>query len=132
MLTTKKSMKLIQVSIYVAGIALLLGMLFINGSLMGDINYSQTYYYEQAFGQNTVDQNSDNKSIHRQGLILSFKSGPNETAQVAPILPHREDGMLYSGVLIDCVLAKGLLIMRCLRVIDVSHKAAINKQNTQQ
>ena len=99
MLTTKKSMKLVQVSIYVAGIALLLGMLFINGSLMGDINYSQTSHYQQAFGQNTVDQNSGNKSIHRQGLILSFKSGPNETAQVAPILPHREDGMLYSGVL---------------------------------
>lgn len=32
-------------------------------------------------------------------MILSSKSGPNETGQVALLLPHRASGMIYSGVL---------------------------------
>lgn len=77
---------------------------------MGNISYSQIFY-QQALGQSNIDQNSADSSsgstttgeldntLHREGLILSSKSGPNETAQVTLLLPHRADGMLYSGVL---------------------------------
>ena len=51
--------------------------------------------------KNTTTSNivKPEETFYRQGIISSFKSNPNETAQVAPILPHRSDGMIYSGVL---------------------------------
>ena len=111
MLMTKKSTMVILVSIYWMGTIIFLGISFIDDTLVGSNNYSQTPY-QQVFAQNAASQESDDissnitanasssdESIHRQGLILSSKSGPNETAQVALILPHRADGMLYSGVL---------------------------------
>lgn len=97
-------------SIYTIGTVLVSGFLILDHIQIEDIRYSQIFY-QQALGQSTVDQTSSDSSpvnitggqshnpIYREGIILSSKSGPNETAQVALLLPHREDGMIYSGVL---------------------------------
>lgn len=110
MLTTKKSLIIIVVSIFATGTVLSPSFLFFNDSLIENIDYTQIYY-QHVFGQVNADQTSANSSsavttkdnldspFYREGIILSSKSGPNETSQVALLLPHRADGMIYSGVL---------------------------------
>jgi hypothetical protein len=43
--------------------------------------------------------NVNETTILKEGLLSSSKSLPNETSQVAIILPHRADGKIYSGFL---------------------------------
>lgn len=97
-------------SIYAISTVQISGFLILNDNLIGNITYAQIFF-QQAFGQSNVDQTSTDSNpvnstkgelynpLYREGLILSSKSEPNETAQVALLLPHREDGMIYSGVL---------------------------------
>ena len=49
----------------------------------------------------TTSANATNNetTILKQGLVSSSKSQPNETSQVAILLPHRSDGKTYSGTL---------------------------------
>jgi hypothetical protein len=110
MLTTKKSLIIMTLSIYTISTVLVSGLLILNYIPLGNIIYSQIFY-QQALGQSTVTQTSadsspvngtkdeSNNPLYREGLILSSKSGPNETSQVALLLPHRDDGKIYSGVL---------------------------------
>jgi hypothetical protein len=44
--------------------------------------------------------NVNETTILKVGILSSSKSIPNDTSQVAIILPHRADGMIYSGILI--------------------------------
>ena len=39
------------------------------------------------------------KDILQQGIITSSQARQNETSQLAVILPHREDGKSYTGIL---------------------------------
>ena len=43
--------------------------------------------------------NVNETTILKEGILSSSKSLPNETSQVAIILPHRADGKIYSGFL---------------------------------
>jgi hypothetical protein len=47
----------------------------------------------------TNTANVNETTILKEGILSSSKSLPNETSQVAIILPHREDGKIYSGFL---------------------------------
>jgi hypothetical protein len=112
MLKSRKSLIIAILSIYTIGTVMSYGLLYPDDGQIEDIDQSQIYL-QRALGQSTA-QNNTNQSNHsisshptdkpdntfyRQGLVSSTKSGPNETAQVALILPHRPDGMIYSGVL---------------------------------
>lgn len=44
-------------------------------------------------------QQDAEKTILRQGIVTSSQARPNDTAHVAVILPHRDDGKSYTGVL---------------------------------
>ncbi len=50
---------------------------------------------------NNNDNNNSNseQTFLRQGMVSSSQARPNETAQIAVILPHRDDGKSYTGVL---------------------------------
>src|SRR4051812_14145259 len=39
------------------------------------------------------------QTVLRQGLVASSQARQNETSHVAVILPHRDDGKSYSGIL---------------------------------
>lgn len=63
---------------------------------------------KQAFAQpatnpGSANASNDNKgteqTIFRQGLVTSSQARHNETSHVAVILPHRDDGKSYSGIL---------------------------------
>lgn len=73
-------------------------------------NTSDQLLFQQAFAQsaansssaNTPDNNNNTdseQSIFRKGLVTSSQARHNETSHVAVILPHRDDGKSYSGVL---------------------------------
>ncbi len=62
-----------------------------------------------AAGDSTLDSTFDmgvttnstvEKDILQQGIITSSQARQNETSQLAVILPHREDGKSYTGILI--------------------------------
>jgi len=107
---TKQSLVLTcALSILVLGTFAGYGSLYTNNDHTKSIIFSSAYD-QTALGQSvpqditadnatTINSKKLEDTIYRQGIISSFKSGPNETAQVAPILPHRSDGMIYSGVL---------------------------------
>ena len=42
---------------------------------------------------------TEEKDILQQGIITSSQARQNETSQLAVILPHREDGKFYTGIL---------------------------------
>ncbi len=61
-----------------------------------------------AAGDSTLDSTFDmgvttnstvEKDILQQGIITSSQARQNETSQLAVILPHREDGKSYTGIL---------------------------------
>lgn len=94
--------------------ALALGLTLASASLITNNDYSERITFSKTldwtvFAQsvpldiadNNAAQNIENESeeiIYRQGIMSSF-GYENETAQVAPILTHRDDGKIYSGVL---------------------------------
>src|SRR5919112_4633442 len=71
---------------------------------------SDQILFQQASAQsapNSISANTTNNSnyadseqtILRQGLVTSSQARHNETSHIAVILPHRDDGKSYSGVL---------------------------------
>ena len=87
-----------------------------NTNSIGTINNIQSLQQE-ATAQTTINSKNNNNNtmtpysttsanatnnettILKQGLVSSSKSQPNETSQVAILLPHRSDGKTYSGTL---------------------------------
>ncbi|MGN6347012.1 MAG: hypothetical protein ACTHKC_10555 [Candidatus Nitrosocosmicus sp.] len=82
------------------------------------VKKNNSFLFQQVFAQaNATNTNTNNNSsslsktttnnnqtdteqtIVRQGIVTSSQARHNETAQVAVILPHRDDGKSYSGVL---------------------------------
>jgi hypothetical protein len=105
----KSSLLIFTFSIFVLGTIIGYGLLYPSNDHIKSISYLQIFD-QTALGQSVVDSltNNDTTTVHtdelgetlyRQGIVSSFKSGPNETSQVAPILPHRSDDKIYSGVL---------------------------------
>ena len=60
---------------------------------------SKTYNNMIPTTTTTNTANVNETTILKEGLLSSSKSLPNETSQVAIILPHRADGKIYSGFL---------------------------------
>jgi hypothetical protein len=71
---------------------------------------SDQLFFQQAFAQsapNSTSANTSNNSNHadsdqtilRQGLVTSSQARHNETSHISVILPQRDDGKSYSGVL---------------------------------
>jgi hypothetical protein len=105
----KASLLIFNVSIFVLGTIIGYGLLYPSNDHIKSVSYLQIFD-QTALGQSvahnltnnettTVHTDESEETLYRQGLVSSFKSGPNETSQVAPILPHRSDNMIYSGVL---------------------------------
>jgi hypothetical protein len=105
----KASLLIFNVSIFVLGTIIGYGLLYPSNDHIKSVSYLQIFD-QTALGQSvahnltnnettTVHTDESEETFYRQGLVSSFKSGPNETSQVAPILPHRSDDMIYSGVL---------------------------------
>ncbi len=107
--TIKSSLLMFNFSIFVLGTIIGYGLLYPSNDHIRSISYLQIFdqtVLGQSVGHNltnnettTFHTDESEETFYRQGLVSSFKSGPNETSQVAPILPHRSDGMIYSGVL---------------------------------
>jgi hypothetical protein len=110
MKTPKETSLLVVIfSVLTLGTTLSSDSSYITNTHIKSITFSQIFD-QNALGQSvpqdfTAKRSSTNytdnpeETFYRQGIISSFKSGPNETAQVAPILTHRSDDMIYSGVL---------------------------------
>ena len=107
--TIKSSLLIFNFSILVLGTIIGYVLLYPSNDHIKSISYLQIFD-QTALGQSVAHNLTNNKTttvpteesgetFYRQGLVSSFKSGPNETSQVAPILPHRSDDKIYSGVL---------------------------------
>jgi hypothetical protein len=105
----KSSLLIFNFSIFVLGTIIGYGLLYPSKDHIKSVSYLQIFD-QTALGQSVADSLTNNETttvhtdesgetLYRQGLVSSFKSGPNETSQVAPILPHRSDDKIYSGVL---------------------------------
>ena len=107
----KSSLLIFNFSIFVLGTIIGYGLLYPSDDHIKSISYLKIFD-QTALGQSVAHNLANNETtttaaytdesgetFYRQGLVSSFKSGPNETSQVAPILPHRSDDMIYSGVL---------------------------------
>lgn len=74
------------------------------GAFLGITNFVNIIYNHQAFATHMDTATSNEKTIVHQGLIASspsplIKPRPNEQLQNAIILPTRNDGSIYKGVL---------------------------------
>jgi hypothetical protein len=105
----KSSLIIFNFSIFVLGAIIGYGLLYLSNDHIKSVSYLQIFD-QSALGQSVTHNLTNNETttphtdvsgetFYRQGLVSSFKSGPNETSQVAPILPHRSDNLIYSGVL---------------------------------
>ena len=104
----KSSLLVFNFSIFVLGTVIGYSLLYPSNDHIKSISYLEIFD-QAALGQSVADSLTNNETttvhtdesgetLYRQGLVSSFKSGPNETSQVAPILPHRSDDKIYSGV----------------------------------
>ena len=78
-------------------------------------NTNNSFLFQQVFAQvvtiattnnsslaNTTTNNNNvdtEQTISKQGVVTSTQARHNETAHIAVILPHRDDGKSYTGVL---------------------------------
>jgi hypothetical protein len=78
-------------------------------------NTNNSFLFQQVFAQvvtiattnnsslaNTTTNNNHvdtEQTISKQGVVTSTQARHNETAHIAVILPHRDDGKSYTGVL---------------------------------
>ena len=119
MLTTSKSNLFIIASFTLIGI-LMISSLFIYKGISAK-NTNNSFLFQQVFAQaNTTtttpaatnnssnlakttpsdnNQQDTEQTILHQGIVTSSQARHNETAHLAVILPHRDDGKSYTGVL---------------------------------
>ncbi len=97
-------------SLLIITLVMMTNSLSYQNALTKNIAANNPFLSQPAFAQTvtTTDPGSANASnggdgneqtVLRQGLVASSQARQNETSHVAVILPHRDDGKSYSGIL---------------------------------